>query len=370
MSEYFSGEIQGCPMIELRSDTFTKPTAAMKQAMIEAELGDDVWGEDPTTNRLEAMVAELLGKEAAVFACSGTQSNQMGVRANCLSGDELLIHETGHIGVFEAGGPAVLSGVTVRQIPAPRGMLSVQDLEPRMRADSQHYCRTRLVCLENTTNVAGGYVYPLQQMQEISEWAGSRQLRMHLDGARFFNAVIAGGYSPVDMAACFDTISICFSKGLGCPMGSILVGSAEDIRLARRARKLFGGALRQAGMLAAAAIYALENHVDRLQQDHDNARQLAQQLSEIDGITASAKETESNLVFFEIDPELGTAAQLAAALKQRGVNMGPMGKHRMRAATHLDVTTADITTAVGCVKDCVVNGFAQEHYAGAGAYAK
>jgi len=357
-------------MIELRSDTFTQPTAAMKQAMVEAELGDDVWGEDPTVNRLEQMVAELLGKEAAVFACSGTQSNQMGIRANCHSGDELLINETGHIGVFEAGGPAVLSGVTVRQIPGLRGMLSVQDLEPRMRAESQHYCRTRLVCLENTTNIAGGYVYPLQQMQEISEWARHRQLRMHLDGARFFNAVVAGGYSPVEMADCFDTISICFSKGLGCPMGSILVGSAEDIHLARRARKLFGGALRQAGMLAAAAIYALENHVDRLQQDHDNAKQLAQQLAEIDGISASAEETESNLVFFEIDPELGTAIQLATALKQRGVNVGPMGGQRMRAATHLDVTASDISTAVDAVKDCAVNGIASEQLVGAGPYGK
>lgn len=355
-------------MIELRSDTFTKPTAAMKQAMMDAEVGDDVWGEDPTVNRLEAMVATMLGKEAAVFACSGTQSNQMGVRANCQSGDELLIHETGHIGVYEAGGPAVLSGVSVRQIPGPRGMLSVDALESRMRPASQHYCPTRLICLENTTNMAGGYVYSLQQMQEISEWARARGLRMHLDGARLFNAIIAGGYSAAQAAACFDTVSICFSKGLGCPMGSILVGSAEDMQRARRARKIFGGALRQSGMLAAAAIYALQNHMQRLRQDHENAQLLAQLLSEIEGISASPKETESNLVFFEVAPELGTAAQLATALKRKGVNVGPAGAQRIRAATHLDVTAEDVTIAVQTIKDCLSTGIQQQQLATAGIY--
>lgn len=357
-------------MIDLRSDTVTKPTPEMKQAMISAELGDDMSGEDPTVNRLEAMVAEMLGKEAAVFACSGTQSNQMGVRAHCLPGDELLINATGHIGIFEAGAPAALSGVTVRQIEAPRGMLSVADLIDKPRTADQHYCRTRLVCLENTTNIAGGYVYPLEQMQQVAEWARSADLRMHLDGARFFNACVAGGYSPHDVGQCFDTISICFSKGLGCPMGSILAGSAEEVHRARRARKMFGGALRQAGIVAAAAIYALENNIDRMQQDHDNARRLAQQLANIGGLTASAQETESNLVFFEIDPELGTAVQLAAALKTRGVRIGPMGGQRMRAATHLDVSAADIDTVIDVLKDCINTGFHEQQLVGSGPYAR
>lgn len=357
-------------MIDLRSDTVTKPTAGMKQAMFEADVGDDMMGEDPTVNRLETMVADLLGTEAAVFACSGTQSNQIAVRVNCVPGDELLINSTGHIGIFEGGGPAVLSGVTVRQLVAPKGKLSVADLDGQPRVDDQHYCRTRLVCLENTTNIAGGYVYSLQQMQEVSEWARALNLRMHLDGARFFNATTAGQYSPAEMASCFDTISICFSKGLGCPMGSIIAGRAEDMKLARRVRKMYGGALRQAGFAAAAAIYALENHVDRLQQDHDNAKRLAELLAEVDGVSAFPEETESNLVFFEIAPELGTAVQLKLALKERGVQMGPMGGQRMRAATHLDVSAEDINAVVEAVKECVASGFADQALVGSGPYAK
>jgi len=357
-------------MIDLRSDTVTRPTAAMKQAMMDAELGDDVMGDDPTVKRLEEMVAELLGKEAAVLACSGTQSNQMGIRAHCVSGDELLINDTSHIGIFEAGGPAVLSGVTVRQISGQHGMLSVSDLEDKPRVDDQHYCRTRLLCLENTTNIAGGRVYPLRQLQDVSAWAQQQGLRRHLDGARFFNAVVAGGYSAAELAVCFDTISICFSKGLGCPFGSILVGSQEDMRLARRARKMFGGALRQSGMIAAAAIYALENHVDRMQVDHDNAKRLAIELAKIDGIHASANDTESNLVFFQIETELGSAVQLASSLKDRGVQIGPMGGQQMRAATHLDVTASDIDTVVAAVRDCVAEGFREKELVGAGPYSK
>ncbi|MCA9084912.1 MAG: low specificity L-threonine aldolase [Planctomycetaceae bacterium] len=357
-------------MIDLRSDTVTRPTAAMKQAMFDADVGDDVWGEDPTVNRLEAMIADLLGKEAAVFACSGTQSNQIGVRVNCQPGDELLIHSTGHIGVFEGGGPAVLSGVTVRQLNGPKGMLSVDLLKDQPRVDDQHYCRTRLVCLENTTNIAGGYVYSLSQLQDVSEWARRTGLRMHLDGARFFNATVAAGYSPEDVADCFDTISICFSKGLGCPMGSVIVGTAADMRMARRVRKMLGGGLRQSGIVAAAAIYALENHVDRLQVDHDNAQTLARGLAEIDGIKASAEETESNLVFFEIDPSLGTAVQFAAAMKEKGVRVGPMGGQRVRAVTHLDVSADDITTALRAVRDCMACGFSDQQLTGSGPYSK
>ena len=357
-------------MIDLRSDTVTKPTAEMMQAMMAAEVGDDVMGEDPTVNRLQEMVADLLGKEAAVYSCSATQSNQMAIRAHCVPGDELLINSTGHIGIFECGGPAALSGVTVRQLEAPRGMLSVSDLDGQPRVDDQHYCRTRLVCVENTTNIAGGYVYPLQQLQEVAEWARFHNLKLHLDGARSFNACIAGNYSAADLAACFDTISICFSKGMGCPMGAILVGSKADMRLAHRARKMFGGALRQAGIVAASAIYALENNVDRLVEDHDNARLLAELLSQVDGIDVSVEDTESNLVFFEVDSELGTAVQLQMALKERGVLVGPMGGQRMRAATHLDVTRSDISTVVDAISDSIAVGFADQQLVGSGPYSK
>ena len=357
-------------MIDLRSDTVTRPTQAMREAIASAEVGDDMTGEDPTVNRLESMMAELLGKEAAVFACSGTQSNQMGIRVHCLPGDELLISGTGHIGIFEAGAPAALSGVTVRRIDAPFGMLDTHDLEDKPAADDQHLAPTRLVCLENTTNAGGGRVYPLEQMQRVADWAWSSGLRMHLDGARLFNAITAGGYTPFDVGLCFDTISVCFSKGLGCPMGSILVGSAEQIRKARRIRKLFGGALRQAGIVAAAAIYALENHIERLADDHRHARQLAEAFSDIDGIKIDPEEVETNLVFFEISEELGSAAQLNVALKERGVRMSPSGGARMRAVTHLDISADDVDVAAAAVRDALQHGIADKTVIASGPYAR
>ncbi|MCY2968105.1 MAG: aminotransferase class V-fold PLP-dependent enzyme, partial [Planctomycetota bacterium] len=244
--------------IDMRSDTATRPSTAMRNAMAQAEVGDDMNGEDPTVNRLEARVAELLGKEAAVFACSGTQSNQMGVRVHCQPGDELLIDHTGHIANYEQGGPAALSGVTCRLLPGTNGILDVPILEERIQPDNQHYCITRLVCLENTTNVGGGRVYPQATIERVCDWAHGHGLKVHLDGARLFNAVVASGRTVREICAKIDTVSICFSKGLGCPMGSVLVGSQAEITKARRIRKLFGGALRQAGIVAAAAEYALE----------------------------------------------------------------------------------------------------------------
>ena len=217
---------------DLRSDTVTKPSRAMREAMADAEVGDDMSGEDPTVNRLEALCAARFGKEAAVFACSGTQSNQMAVRAHCRPGDELLCHESGHIVNFEAGTPAALSGVSSRTIPGEGGMVDVPQLHGKVRSGDQHLACTRLVCLENTTNVGGGRAYPLEQIARVGAWAHELGLKVHVDGARLFNAVVARGYSPKDVGKHVDTISICFSKGLGCPMGSILVGSAEEIRVA------------------------------------------------------------------------------------------------------------------------------------------
>lgn len=323
-------------------------------------------GEDPTVNRLEAMVAELLGKDAAVFACSGTQSNQMALRVHCIPGDELLINSTGHIACYEAGAPAALSGITVRGIDAPHGLLDVGDLEDKPARDDQHLCRTRLVCLENTTNLGGGRVYPLEQMQRVAEWAWTNGLKMHLDGARLFNAIVAGGYSPADVGQCFDTISICFSKGLGCPVGSILVGSQEDIRRARRVRKLFGGALRQVGFLAAAAEYALQHHVDRLQEDHIHALELARRLSDLDGIHVCPEDVESNLFYFEIADGLGTAAQLNDALAERSIRMCPMGGRRMRVATHLDIKPQDITVVAEAVRDILATDLTQREVVASG----
>jgi len=350
--------------IDLFSDTRTRPTRAMRQAMFDAEVGDDMAGLDPTVNRLEAMMAEMFGKEAAVFACSATQSNQMGVWAHCRPGDELLIHDTGHIANYEAGAPAVLSGVTVRTVGGEFGMVDVDDLKGTIRPDDQHLCRTRLLCLENTTNAGGGRAYPLDRLRRVSEWARGNGLKLHLDGARLFNALVARGYSTAEVGGCCDTISICFSKGLGCPMGAVLVGSTAEIRAARRARKMFGGALRQAGVVAAAAVYAMQNHVDRLAEDHANARLFAESIAGVNGVRIDPEEVETNLVFFEVDPAIGTAENISARLKEFGVNIGAMGPQRMRACTHLDVSREDVVTAAEALRNCLASPDTAESAAG------
>ncbi|MCA9079232.1 MAG: aminotransferase class I/II-fold pyridoxal phosphate-dependent enzyme [Planctomycetaceae bacterium] len=355
--------------IELRSDTFSQPTPAMREAIASAVCGDDMVGEDPTVNRLEAMVAEMLGKEAAVFACSGTQSNQMGVWVNCQRGDELLIESTGHIANYESGGPAILSGVSVRRISGDFGRLDVEQLEGQIRGGNQHFAPTTLLCLENSTNLGGGRTYPLDQLQRVCDWAHERGLKTHLDGARIFNACVARSIAPRDVANCFDTVSICFSKGLGCPMGSILVGSANDMARARRARKVFGGALRQTGIVAAAAIHALEQHIDRLADDHANARRFAEAISQLPHIHVDVAGVETNLAFFEIDPVWGTAAQLSQQLKERGVHINPAGgEQRLRACTHLDVTRDQIDQAVAVLREIVTQGAAAHQTSSAGTY--
>jgi len=338
-------------VIDLRSDTVTRPTPGMRRAIADAEVGDDMSGEDPTVNRLEARLCELLGKEAAVYACSGTQSNQMGVRAHCQLGDELLIEETGHIANWEAGSPAGLSGVTVRTLRGRFGMLDASDLEGKVRPDNQHYCITRLVCVENTTNHGGGKAYPLDQMARVGRWAHQNKLKVHVDGARLFNACVAKDYSARDFVQHANSISICFSKGLGCPMGSILVGDADTVRKARRARKMFGGALRQAGMMAAAALYALDHNIERLEDDHDNARAFAEAISEIDGIRIDPAAVETNLVFFELDPSKITGPELTARLREQKVFMNTSGgPQRIRACTHLDVDREDVVQAAAAMR--------------------
>jgi threonine aldolase len=294
----------------------------------------------------------------------------MGVRTHCIPGDELLIESTGHIANFEAGAPAALSGVTCRLIPGEYGILNPDDLHGKIRADNQHFCRTRLVCLENTTNVGGGRVYPQATIDRIGQWAHENGLKVHMDGARLFNAVVASGVSAREMCKHIDTVSICFSKGLGCPMGSVLVGSQEEIARARRIRKLFGGALRQAGMVAAAAIYAMENHVERLREDHENAQLLADAIRQIDGLTLDPPDVQTNLVFFTVDKELGNAAQLSAKLKSRGLLINATAPQRLRACTHLDVDRAGVEQAAHVLAECVEEGFAMMAGADAGPYAR
>lgn len=357
-------------ILDFRSDTVTRPTPAMRDAIATAEVGDDMTGEDPTVNRLEAMVAGMFGMESAVFACSGTQSNQMAVRAHCRPGDELLIAETGHIANFEAGAPAILSGVTCRTLSDQDGMIDIPNLEGKVRSNNQHLCRTRLVCLENTTNVGGGRAYPLEQVARIGHWAHEHDLKLHVDGARFFNASVAKGYSPLEFGQQIDSISLCFSKGLGCPMGSILVGTRELVTEARRSRKVFGGALRQAGIVAAAAVYALEYHIGRLADDHKNARLLADRLAAIDGIHIDPADVETNLVFFDIAAKLGNAGQLSTALKEQGVLINACGPLRLRACTHLDVDRDDVEQAANAIRDAVTAGFADRTGSTTGPYSR
>jgi len=356
--------------IDLRSDTKTKPTPEMLQAMMTAELGDDMNGEDPTVNRLESLICEMLNMEAAVFACSGTQSNQMGLRSHCLPGDELLIHELGHIAIFEGGAPAILSGVSCRTLTGDKGMLSLDTLRGKIRSNDQHLSQTKLLCVENTTNAGGGHYYPLEQLTEICDWAHENGLKTHMDGARVFNATVAAGYSIEEICAPIDTISICFSKGLGCPMGSVLAGPKEEIAKARRSRKIFGGALRQAGIVAAACVYALENNIERLQEDHDNARFLAEQLESIEGISITPSETETNLVFFDVDPKIGNAMQFSKALHDIGVGIGAMGQTRLRACTHLDINKEQLEQVPAAIRDVLNTGIDRYQGLETGPYAR
>jgi threonine aldolase len=333
------------PPIDLRSDTVTRPTHAMRRAIAEAEVGDDVLGEDPTINRLQQVTADLLGMESALFVPTGTMANQIAVGVHAGPGDELLCEATCHVYVWEGGGIARLSGVTARPIAGEGGLLSLDQLRDKIRPNDGHYVRTRLVCLENTHNRSGGKVHPIARVVEISDWAREHGLAMHLDGARLMNAVVASGIPAREWARHFDTVSICYSKGLGAPVGSAIAGPVELIRKAHRLRKVFGGGMRQAGVLAAAAIHALEHHVERLADDHANARTLALAVEETDGLALEMGPVETNLVWITVDPALGTAAEVAGRLRDRGILVSALGPQVLRACTHLDVSREDVETA-------------------------
>jgi len=333
------------PPIDLRSDTVTKPTPAMLKAMLSAEVGDDVYGEDPTINALEARTAELLGKEAAVYVPAGTMANQIAVGVHARPGDELICAETSHVYVWEAGGMARLWGVMARTFPGDHGLLRLAEIQGAIRPADVHSARTRLVWLENTHNRGGGRVHPIEGVVEITGWARSNGLATHLDGARLLNAVVATGIPARDWCGHFDTVSLCFSKGLGAPVGSALAGSAKTIGEARKLRKLMGGGMRQAGIIAAGALYALENHVERLADDHANARILAEAFASVEGLRLESGPVETNLVWVEVDPALGTAGQVAARLKSRGVLVAALGNQVIRACTHLNVSREDAEIA-------------------------
>jgi threonine aldolase len=326
-------------VIDLRSDTVTRPTEGMRRAMLEAPVGDDVFGEDPTVNRLEEYVAGLLGKEAALYAPSGTMTNQIGVHVNTNRGEEVLLHEGSHIFVYEAGAPAMLSGVQLRILPGENGILSAETVRAAVRPEDVHFPRPKLLCLENTHNTAGGKIFPLEAFAEVAATARDLGLKVHLDGARLFNAQAATGIPAGEWCAHADTVSVCSSKGLGAPVGSLLAGDEETIHEARRARKAFGGGMRQAGIIAAASLYAFEHNTERLSQDHARARNLAAGLREA-GYDAREPDTNLVLVAVEDPPEL------LQALAREGVIATPGKPRFIRLCTHLDVGDKEIQTAI------------------------
>jgi threonine aldolase len=331
--------------IDLRSDTVTRPSAAMRQAIANAEVGDDVIDIDPTCQRLERLTAEILGKEAAVFMPSGSMTNQVGVRIHCKPGDEFLCEAGCHIYNYEQGAFAQLSGVVARTVEGKNSVLHVDQLRGLIRPENDHLVRTRLVCLENTHNRGGGKIQPYENVVAICDWARDAGLRTHLDGARLWNATAATGISESKWAEHFDTVSVCFSKGLGGPVGSALAGPKDLMKEARRHRKLFGGAMRQDGIIAAGALYALENNRQRLVEDHANAQILAAAILECAGLSIVGDAAETNIVIFRIEPRLGSAAELVAELKGQGVLALAIGPQQVRLVTHLDVTEAQCRRA-------------------------
>jgi threonine aldolase len=332
-------------VIDLYSDTVTRPTLEMRRFMCDAEVGDEQKHEDPTVNRLQEMVADLLGKEAAVFLPSGTMCNEIALRVHCRPGDEMLAHRTAHPIHFETGGPAALAGVNIRPLDGPRGQYDVEALEAGIRPDSRHYPRSRLVWVEQTSNLGGGSIWPLARVRDVADVARRHRLATHLDGARLMNAVVASGVAARDWAAPFDSAWIDFTKGLGAPVGAALAGSREFIAEAWRMKQQMGGAMRQAGIIAAGGVYALLHHVKRLADDHANARRLAEGLAALPGVSLDATTIETNIVFFDVPGSSG-AATVVEHLQARGVRMGAMGPHTIRAVTHLDVSAEQIERAI------------------------
>jgi threonine aldolase len=329
--------------IDLRSDTVTRPTAAMWDAMRAAELGDDVFGDDPTVNALQARIAAELGFEAALFMPTGTQSNLCALMSHCQRGDEYIVGQMAHTYRWEGGGAAVLGSIQPQPLPnQPDGSLALADIEAAIKPDDAHYARTRLLTLENTW---GGQVLPLPYIEAATALARSRGLATHLDGARLFNAAVASGLPAREIARHFDSVSVCFSKGLGTPAGSALCGSRALIASAHRWRKMAGGGMRQSGVLAAAALHALDHHVQRLADDHANARRLADGLRGLPGVSVTPPQT--NIVFVDLAPEKATGA--VERLRQRGVLA--TGLYRLRLVTHLDVSAGDIDRAVQVLRE-------------------
>ena len=338
-------------VVDLRSDTLTRPTDTMSRAMAAAEVGDDVFGEDPTVNRLEEMAANRMGKEAALFVASGTMGNLVSLLTHCARGEEIILGSFAHTFYFEQGGSAAVGGIHPRTLPnQPDGTLTLSEIEGAIRPDNVHFPRTRLIVLENTHNLCGGHPLDMDYMTAVGDVARRHGLNIHVDGARFFNAAVALGVPAAKLAAEADSVSFCLSKGLGAPVGSVVCGSQEFISEARRARKVLGGGMRQAGVLAAAGIVALDEMVERLADDHANARKLASGIAELPGISIDPARIHTNIVYFGVDRGDMTVEELVNRLDDSGARMLPVGPGRIRAVTHYHISSDDIDYVLGVFK--------------------
>lgn len=339
-------------VVDLRSDTVTLPSDEMREAMARAELGDDVFGEDPTVNRLQQMAAERVGKEAGLLVVSGTMGNLASILAHCRRGEEVILGDQSHTFLYEGGGISALGGVHPHTVSnQPDGTLRLEDIEAAIRPDNVHFPRTRLICLENTHNRCYGTPLRPEYMEAVGELARRHGLAIHLDGARIFNAATALGVDVKELTRCADSITFCLSKGLAAPVGSVLCGSKAFIGEARRTRKVLGGGMRQAGILAAAGIVALEKMVDRLREDHDNAMRLARGIARIDGLSIDLAHVHTDIVYFEVVRDGLTAEELAKRLDGHGVRMLSVGPKRIRAVTHYGVTADDVESAILALED-------------------
>ena len=342
--------------VDLYSDTQTRPCPAMRRAMAEAPVGDEQRGEDPSVNRLCAEVAALLGKDDAVFLPSGTMCNEIAILVHCRPGDEVIADKTAHIIIAEAGGPAALAGALVRPLDGVHGVFSAAQVAEAVREESRHAPRSRLVSVEQTSNFGGGTVWPREAIGKVAEAARGHGLALHMDGARLMNAAVASGVAARDWAAPFDSVWLDLSKGLGCPVGAVLAGSAAFIGEAWRWKHRLGGAMRQAGVIAAAGSYALANNVERLADDHANARRFAEGIAALPGVAVDAVRIDSNIVFFDVAESGRTARQLSEALAERGVRIGAMGRTLMRAVTHLHIARADVEEAAEALRATLRDG--------------
>ena len=336
--------------IDLRSDTVTKPSKGMREAMANAEVGDDVYGEDPTVNALQKRCAEITGKEASLYVASGCMANQLAIKSQTNPADEVIVESESHILNYETSAPAFISHVQVLPINGIQGTITAEQIVKYIRPKAYYFPQTRLICLENTHNRAGGTIYPIEEIKRIRELALNEKIRMHLDGARIFNASVETGIKVKEYASYFDTISFCFSKGLGAPVGSILCGNSDTIAIAHKFRKIIGGGMRQAGILAAGAMYALDNNIDRLKEDNEKAKLFAREISQLKSISIDLEHVQTNIIIFRVNRSPAEIDKFKADLKQMGVLISDGSFGSLRAVFHLDVSMDDTLKAIDAFK--------------------